>query len=223
MVVQKDVFWKAAILTVIVLAAGIWIGIWLDSSRVDDIKNVLSEVEIEFNDARMQSLYHDNFFINDSEFCNAAIESNLEFNNIIYQEGLKIEQAELVNKFTPDLVQQKQKYALLQMQFWINSLSIKEKCNSNFTTILYLYRFNPTDDQTTTINQKLQSAFLFDLKQKCGNSVMLSPLPINVNLTSAELLVKNYHINQTPSIIINKNITLQGLQNLTDLEKYVVC
>ena len=223
MVIQKDVFWKAAILTIVVLAIGIWIGITLDTSRVDEIKNTLSEVEIQFNDARMQALYHEKFFTNDSEFCNAAIDSNLKFNDVIYQEGIQIERAELVNRFTPDLIFQKRKYALLQMQFWMNSLSIKEKCNSNFTTILYLYNFNVQDDRDTDINQKLQSAFLLDLKEKCGSSVMLSPLPANINLTSVDLLVNNYNIKQLPSIIIDKNITLQGLHNLTELERYVTC
>lgn len=223
MVIQKDVFWKSAILTFVVLIVGIQIGIWLDSGRIDEIKNILTETELQFSDARLQSLYYDKFSMIDENFCKNAIESNLKFNEDIYQEGLRIEKAETVNRFTPFILSEKRRYALLQFQFWINAITIKEKCESNYTTILYIYTYETKDNSTLELNQKLQSAILLDLKDKCGNSVMLSPIPWDINLTSVDILVKDFEINQTPAIVINRNVTLQGLTKLEELERYIKC
>ena len=34
---QTDVFWKAAVFTVIILVVGIVIGVWIDSGRAEEI------------------------------------------------------------------------------------------------------------------------------------------------------------------------------------------
>jgi len=223
MVIQKDVFWKAAVLTIVILIVGIEIGVWMESGRIEEIRNVLSETEIMFSDARLQTIYYDKFFRPDESSCKNAIESNLKFNQDIYQEGLNIEKAETVNRFTPFILSEKRRYGLLQFQFWLNALTIKEKCNTNYTTLLYVYTYDIKDNASLELNQKLQSAILLDLKEKCGNMVMLSPIPRDINLTSVDLLVKNLGIRQTPAIVIGNNVTLQGLVRLEELERYVIC
>ncbi|MEM7819429.1 MAG: hypothetical protein QXD48_01210 [Candidatus Aenigmatarchaeota archaeon] len=223
MVIQKDVFWKSALLTIIVLFIGIQMGVWLDSMRLDEIKNILTESELQFRDAELQTLIFEKFFIFNDIFCDYAIDLNLKFNEKIYQEGLKIEKAEIVNRFTPSLLLEKRRYALLQLKFWINSLTIKEKCNSNYSVLLYLYVHNTKNNATLELNQKLQSAFLLDLKDKCGNKLMLSPLPIDMNLTSIDFIIRNYNITEVPTLIIDKNIVIQKLTNMTELERYIKC
>lgn len=223
MVIQADVFWKAAVITAVILIIGIQIGVWMEGSRIDEIRDLLTETEIQFNDARMQTLYIDKLSFSDGNFCENAVKANLKFNQDIYQEGLKIEKAETVNRFTPYIFNEKRRYALLQLQFWMNALNIKEECSTNYTTVLYVYTYDTKNDRQLEIDQKLQSAILLDLKEKCGNEVMLSPIPKDVNLTTVDMLVNNFGITKTPAVILNKNVTLQGLQKLEDLEVYVEC
>jgi len=223
MVIQKDVFWKAGIITVVVLIIGMQIGVWMEGGRIDEIRDLLTETEIQFNDARMQTSYIDKLSITDGDFCENSVAANLKFNEDIYQEGLKIEKAETVNRFTPFIFNEKRRYALLQLQFWMNALILKEQCNTNYTTVLYVYTYNTEDNKQLEIDQKLQSAILLDMKEKCGNEVMLSPIPMDVNLTTVDMIMNNFGIEKTPAVILNKNITLQGLKTLDDLEAYVEC
>ncbi len=216
---RKNVFFIAAVLTLMVFVAGILAGMWLDNFRISEIKEQLSEVDILWNDARLQTLYYQTF-ANQSRFCDSEIEANLEYNNRIYQEGLRIEKYDTVNKFEPSIVLESKRYALLQFQFWMNSITLKEKCNADYSTLVHLYSYH---NKTLAIDQKLQSAVLLDLKEKCGRSLMLIPMPADLNVIAIDLVKQNYNITKTPAVIINETISLQGLQLLESLERYVSC
>jgi hypothetical protein len=69
----------------------------------------------------------------------------------------------------------------------------------------------------------VQSAVLLDVKEKCGTDAMLIPLPIDLNITTIDVLKENYKIKKTPAILINENILLEGLQRESDLQKYLSC
>ena len=217
---MANVFLRAAVLTTVIFFIGVQIGMWIDSSRVEEIKSMLTETEVQFNDARLQTSYYD-FFGFDS--CRHAIDANLEYNDRIYREGLKIESYEAVNKFSPGMLTERKKYALAQFQFWLNSMRIKDSCKSDYDVLLHLWRYDTKDYQNIEIPQKVQSAVLLELKEKCGRKLMLSNTPVDINLISVALVTKNYNITRMPAIIINKDIVLQGLQNMSELEKYVKC
>jgi len=215
---QKDLLWKAGLLTVVIFAAGIGIGMWLDISRVGSVQERLTDIDLEWNDARLQSLYYST--LNDSASCGAAVRANLDFNGKIYAEGQTIEKYEAINRFAPDLIQQKKRYALLQFQFWLNSLNLKKSCGANYTTFAYFYSHYNT---SLEIDQELQSAVLLELKEQCGDSVLLVPLPLDLELTSIDLLKDAYKINSAPSILVDESSVLRGLQSLPDLEKIAKC
>ncbi|MBI4010160.1 MAG: hypothetical protein HY361_03155 [Candidatus Aenigmarchaeota archaeon] len=215
---QKDVFLRSAIITTIVFIIGISIGVWLDTSRVEEVQSRLTEIDTLWNDARLQvSLYG---LLNRSLSCNSAIKANLQFNDNIFKEGQKLERYELTNRFAPSLLLEKSRYALLQTQFWFNSIDIKNNCNVNYSTLVYFYSYY---NETVAIQQKVQSAVLLDVKEKCGQNVMLIPLPLDLNITTIDILKDNYRITKTPAILINENILLEGLQKENDLLQYLKC
>lgn len=220
---QSDVFWKAAVLTVVILIIGIIIGIWIDSGRAEEIKTTITENDLLLNDVRIQTLYYESFLKDDPELCDIALKANLEYNKRIYQEGLKLEKYEEHNKFSQSLILERKRYALQQMQFWINSLRIKDKCSLNYTTVMHMFLYDTGNNSNVELPQKLQSAVLLDLKEKCGNRMMLSPIPIDLNLTSIDMIAETYHITKTPALVINNDIAIEGFHNLTELEKYVSC
>lgn len=227
--VQKDVFWKAAVITGVIFIVGIALGIWIDTLRVAEIQSKLVELDIDWNDARLQSAYYQNFAtfgnitnITQEEFCAAAIESNLAFNEKIYQEGLRIEHYEKANRFSPELIQEKKRYALLQLQFYLNAVNLKNYCGVDYSTLVYFYS-HYNQDMTVQLNQKLQAAVNLELKDKCGPALMLIPLPADLNITTINLITENYNITTMPAVLINENVTLQGLQPAESLERYIKC
>ena len=215
---QKDLLWKAGLLTVVIFSIGIGIGMWLDISRVSSVQGQLTDIDLEWNDARLQSLYYG--APNDSVSCEAAIKANMDFNSKIYAEGQTIEKYEAVDRFAPDIIQQKKRYALLQFQFWLNSMNLKKSCDANYTTFAYFYSHYNT---SLEIDQNLQSAVLLQLKEQCGDSILLVPLPLDLDLTSIDLLKDTYKINSAPSILVDESTVLRGVQSLPDLEKIAKC
>ena len=215
---QKDVLWKAGVLTLIVFIAGIGVGVWLDAERVDATQERLSEIDLQWNDARLQNLFYGT--MNDTVSCYAAIDANLEFNEKIYAEGKTIETYENVNRFAPQLLQEKKRYALLQLQFWLNSIALKKQCNADYNTMVYFYSYY---DESVEMDQNLQSAVLTELKEKCGNSVLLIPLPADLDMASVDLLKDTYGIEIAPSILIDESVVLHGLQGLEELEEFIKC
>jgi hypothetical protein len=221
--IQSDVFWKAAVLTAIVFIVGIQLGVWLDESRLQEIEQTLSESDLLFNDIRLQTLFYDSFLSKSPQFCDIAEAANLAYNDRIYQEGLRIERYELVNRFTPGMMQDRRRYALQQVQFWTNALKIKEICNSSYTTILHLWQYDTKNVSEIELPQKLQSATLLELKERCGSRLMLSNAPIDLNLTAVDFIVKNYNITQMPALVVNEATFIQGFTNITALQSMISC
>ncbi len=215
---QKDVFWRSGVITTIIFVIGIAVGVWLDSSRAEEVQSRLTEIDTFWNDARLQTSLHSLF--NQSLSCDSAVNANLQFNDKIFKEGQKIERFEQTNRFAPALLLEKSRYALLQIQFWFNSIDIKNNCNVSYSTLVYFYSYY---NETVAVQQKVQSAVLLDVKEKCGTNTMLIPLPIDLNITTIDVLKENYKIKKTPAILINENILLEGLQRESDLQKYLSC
>lgn len=210
-------------LTAIVFIAGIQFGVWLDEGRLQEIEQTLTENDLLFNDIRLQTLFYDSFLSKSQEFCDIAEQANLAYNDRIYQEGLRIERYELANRFTSGMLQDRRRYALQQLQFWANALRIQKICNSSYSTILHIWQYDTKNAGSIELPQKLQSATLIELKERCGPKLMLSNAPADLNLTAVDFIIANYNITAMPSIIINENIVVQGFTNITELRKYIDC
>ena len=79
---QKDVFWKALLLTVVVFLIGVFFGYLLEENRVSKIEDNFDLLIIDWDDAESQSSYYQ---IIDEDFCEEAIVQNLKFGDEIYE------------------------------------------------------------------------------------------------------------------------------------------
>ena len=215
-----NIFMKTGLITFFIFTIGLAVGLWLDVARSDIVEMSLAETSLELTDVFTQNLFYDTF-VNDTSFCKAAIRTNLEFNDRIYEEGVELERLETVNKLGPDTLLKKKRYALLQTQFWLNAVKIKETCDADYDTVIYLYENEDSDE--VKINQRIQSTVLTELKNKCGNQIMLIPLPGDINISAINLISYQYDLDIYPSILINEKTALKGVQKLSDLEQYVAC
>lgn len=215
MVNQYDAFWKAFAISSAVFMTGIYVGILLDSGRVDAVRAEYTGMDIQTSDARLQNLYYQT--LGDTEnFCGPAIEENLAFSEKVYREGLRIDEYEKVNKFAPALIDEKRRYVLLKLQFWLNAIGLKKACNANYVNVVYFY-----SHYNGTAQEQVQSAVLRNLKEKYGRDMMLIPLPLDMNITTIEAIKKQYGISASPTILIDEKTVLTGLQGLGDLDEKV--
>jgi len=214
---MKNVFLKATILTIVVFVIGFFVGVFFDNLRLEEIKGRITEIDNLWNDARLLQSYIQKFS-NITPHCEFLLDENLKLGDRIYAEGLRIERYEDTNRFAPFFDLEKKRYALLDLQFWINSIDLKRLCNADYSTVIYFY-----SQYSETPEQGFQDQVLLDLKQKCGPQIIYITFPADMEISTIEVIKNIYKIEKIPSILINESILLSSPVSMGELEKYIKC
>jgi hypothetical protein len=214
---QKSAFWKALVLTVILFLVGVSLGVFIESLRSKSVRDQYEELEFQLLDSKLRTSFYQ---VMEQDFCDIAIEDNLKFSDMIYEEGKKIEVYEKFNRLGDKLKDEKRKYALLKTEFWLNSIILKNKCKSDYDIIVYFYRDNPLSDGEKQ-EQNVQSKILGDLKEEYGAAIMLIPLPIDLGLSVIDSFVILHDIDVVPAVLINEDIKLEGVHSLEEIERLI--
>jgi hypothetical protein len=210
---QKYIFLYALIATLIIFNLGIFMGYMLESSRLDKINTLYSNAELELFDqmAQKQSMSALNLD------CKTLVSENIQFGDEIFTEALQIQKYEDANRISNDIVFQHKRFDLLRTMFWMNSVKIKQDCNSNYHNIVYFYQYNsPSIDQKS--KQSFFSNLLQQVKEKEGDNVMLIPIAGDNNISSITLLEKEYNITQFPTILIDEKTKLTDVKNADEID-----
>ncbi len=211
-----DLFWKALIFTLVVFLLGVFLGFALERNRIGEIEDEFQKIDLQWNDAKLQTLYYQNL---QPRFCDSAIKENLEFSDRIYEEGLKIEDYDRASFLTTDLEHEKRKYALLKVEFWLNSIVLKEKCGADYVNLVYFFANDPEFE--IEAEQDTQAEILKDLKEKHGKKLMLIPLPIDLDISMINIMKETYDITITPTLLINEKTKLEGLQSFDTVSDFI--
>ena len=215
---QKNAFWQALIVALIMFNIGIFFGYMLERNRVQKIDVLYATSELEMLDVKAI-----NSLISLSNLnCKSAIQENLAFANKIYDEAKLLDRYEVASRISDALILRHKKYDLLRIQLWINSIMIKEKCNSSLHNVVYLYEYGSGE---IAIEQKAKqsafSRFLGELKEKHGDSILLIPIAGDIDFGSIKMLRENYNITILPAVLIDEKFKIESIDELKDIEKYV--
>ena len=151
--------------------------------------------------------------------CEETIKKNIEFANKVYDEAKILDQYEGASRIKNTLFQYHKKYDLLRALLWLNSIKIKERCWGDFHTIVYLYDYQ-SEDLEQKSKQAVFSNFLADLKDEFGDNIILIPIAKNLGISSLDLLIKDYGINET-SIILDEKVVVSNPSNLYEIENRI--
>ena len=210
----RHVFWQAFIAAIAIFGFGIWMGFLLENYKTSQIEMAFSKSEIDMLDIRLQSEIYKNHEIN----CDIAARENIDFGNRIYEEAKNLDRQEKAAKLTDNLIYQHKKYDILRTIFWLNSIYIKDKCNSSYHNVVYLYQYNnPGLDKKA--EQGVISDILMRIREKYGNEIMLIPIAADNNITSIKLLADYYNITYLPSVLIDEKIKVESMKTLEEMDK----
>jgi len=215
---MRKIFLKTFALTVLVFVIGFYAGILFDNLRLEETKSRLTEIDNLWNDVRLLQSFTQRMIDNKSLDCNILLRENLIAGDKIYKEGQKVEENELANRFTPTIFVEKERYALLDLQFWLNSIDMKKLCNASYSTVIYFY-----SQYNKTVEQGFQDKVLLDLKEKCGPQIIYITFPSDMGIITLEVIKDIYEIKKLPAIMINESIVLYSPISMRELEKYVKC
>ncbi len=213
---QKYVFLQALIIAFVIFNIGIFFGYKLETSRIDKINNWYIQSEIELLDQRIQKDAFEFLELN----CDAMVEENINFADRIYEEALVIDKYEKANRINEDIILQHKRYDLLRTLFWINSMKIKEKCNSSYHNLVYFYQYNDVSIEKKA-KQKVFSNLLFQIKQEKKAEIMLIPIAADNDIGSINLILDRYDITELPVILIDEKIKLTDIESVEDIRKHL--
>jgi hypothetical protein len=211
----KNVFWEALLLTIVVFAFGLLLGITLEESRFNTITDYSAKSDISL----MDILALNNLVSSGNASCETLTTSNLEFADRIYQEARVLDQYESSGKITNDIKIAHKRYDLMRTLLWINVKETSKKCESDSSSVVYLYQ-QETQDLVQKATQNVWSKILFDFKQKEGDKIVLIPIAVDGGFVSLNSMIKNYPISSYPVVIINDKV-VSNLESVDQLEKYL--
>jgi len=216
---KNSIYIEALVLSVFIFLSGIMVGIWLDNYRVSKIREELLSDSVFWDDSLFLTKFTQLY---ESSSCDEALKMNLLYNQKIYERGKEIEDAIKLNQFAPEMKEELKRYTLMQVQFWFNSIELKKRCNFTYHTVVHLQQFYPASEQAR-IDNMAQSNVMLQLKNICGNKIMLIPITTDLNLTTTEAILAKYNITRLPAVIIDEEKVFQGPTSLEMLRAQVGC
>lgn len=215
---QKNVFWEALLVTILLFGIGVFMGVILENWRVSEVNYLYQQSEIELLDIRVQ----DEIYSQGNFDCENAVQENLRFADRIYEEAKILGRYETAGRLTDKLKLEHKKYDVLRALLWVNSIRIKNKCDADFYNVVYIYKYNELDLDTKA-KQSVFSNILSELKKKKSDKVVLIPFAGDNNLSSVNLLMNLYNITESelPIIFVNEKVKITELQNVEDIEKLI--
>ena len=213
---QKYIFLQALVITFVVFNIGIFFGYKLESSRIDKINEWYLESEMELLDQRIQSEAFEVVDLN----CDDLIKENINFANDIFEKALVIDNYEKASRIDDDIIMLHKKYDLLRTLLWVNSIKIKEKCNSDYHNLVYLYKYNSPSIEEKA-KQRFFSNLLSQVKQEKGDKVILIPIAADNDLSSIDLILDKYEIQDLPVILIDEQVKITDVESIEDVTKYL--
>ena len=211
---QKNVFWEALLVTILIFGIGILAGFFLENMRTNQINSLFQQSEIDLLDIRLQ-----NEIYSDLEFdCDIAIEENLNFANRIYEEAQKLEKYLEASRFSEEIILQHKKYDLLRIMLLLNSEKIIQKCDDSYSEVVYFYNLE-TEELTAKAKQNVFSKILLEVKEKFGGKILLVPVGVSDEVSSINLILDKYNVSRQdlPVILINQEIKITEVENVDQI------
>lgn len=206
----RRVYLLAAIISIVLYAAGVGTGYYLQGDisgivegQIGEVRQDISTVEQELPLLSMRGEGSCSVLSTLSSDVNAKIDSILEKIVDLERRGAS---REAYDSLLSD-------YTSLAVRGWILSKDIQQSCIDNSVPVLYFYSV-PCDDCVE------QGEIMDVLKKKYGEKLQVFALNYQIDQSSVKILTKSFGIESTPAILIESR-TFQGLVSEDALDKMI--
>jgi thiol-disulfide isomerase/thioredoxin len=213
--VRTYIYFKAAILTLLVFVSGVAIGWYLDETRVSFVKSKIDELEVSFSNLALEEEFYRSVATDSKTLCNIYISKANELALQAGKLGSYLESFREISKFGLHNIESlKDRYFILNLQLWLYMRKLREECSYNATTILFFYTsVNKCDDCIA------QGIVLDQLKKKDPNKYMIFAIDVDSKLGIVNALKVYFNVTQVPTLIINEKQKLEGFISRQELEE----
>jgi len=212
---KRHVFWQAFLLAILFFFIGLVGGVYLEQNHSDTLNSNFQKSEASLYDSFALGKLIDNPAVS----CRQLVDANVQFADRIFSEAKVLDDYEDSTKLTEIVKIIHKKYDVLRTLLWINVISVREKCPSEFNTVIYLYLYDSEDVEVKS-KQVVWSRILSDLKDSKGNEVLLIPIAADQGVDSLNALEKAYNVNQFPAVIVNEKKVLYDVESVGEFDDY---
>jgi hypothetical protein len=191
---NKSRYVLAAILTLIIFAAGFSIGLVIEKARLISSDRSIMEQKLGLSSLQAQQLFLDTYSISSCGSIQKLLKSNMDDLDRSMKSLVKYNKKSIIDR--DDFELNLRNYFITELQYFLISEKIKTTCSLNTANILYMY--------TETEESDMQGYVLDFLKKKFGDQVLI--FSFNANFEKEPLigmLAENYALTQFPAVIIN--------------------
>lgn len=204
---HKERYIAAFALATLCFIAGIMIGKAITESKIAKVESIENKLKFDIMSLELESL------LAAENPCLAISGLEEELDKVTIKISFLENQ---LGKNNPKVIELKKYYSLLQIRHYLYMQKRKEKCNENYTLILFFYSNRP---ENIELSEK-QGYVLDYLKDKYTlDKVKIYSLDYDLDLGVIKSLIKMHGITETPSLVIDESLYL-GFHDKEELEQY---
>ena len=213
---SKDKYLLAGIITFLIFALGLTLGLIIDEKRYSLIEEVNMEQEAKYLSLQVQYLYLNSFrsYNNSCPVLSATLKETVQDLSDTLSEVIAYEEEEKVTDKRKEVVMRR--YTLDNLRYWLLAQEGKKECHLDLVTILYFY----SSDCPSCPNQ---GTILTFFKKQFGEKVLI--FPINLDFRSKEPMIEiamaQFNVTKYPTIVIDDK-KYEGVIKKEELEP-IIC
>jgi thiol-disulfide isomerase/thioredoxin len=209
--ITDNVFLRAAVLTTMVFALGLLLGLYIGQVKISGLETDMTGLRSSIDNTELQFLFLD--VVKGNISCNYMLSEANELGDESGKLAIQVDRYESAQKIDDASFKElKLSYTSVLIKDWLILEKIKKTCNGSYATILYFYsnKYCPKCQD--------QAVVLSYLKEKLGNNLMTFALDSDIGHNVVEALKQSYVINTYPSLIINGEL-YRGYTDLNQTTK----
>lgn len=188
----KSVF-LALVLTILIFVSGIIIGNNNVEKKYENLEGFISDLRLQTMSLELQ------YELMSDEPCKAI--ENAYLTEELAQLNSRLDYLEnLYGTNSPEILQMKQYYSLLQIQHWMLFREARESCDVVSDLILYFYSNEDCQDCAT------QGSVLTAFRKKYKEEVKVYAFDMNLEDPAINTLEQMFKVGEVPSIVYNEEL-----------------
>ncbi len=208
---NKSRYILAAILTIIIFASGIGIGLVMEKARMVSAEQSVLTQKLALSSLQVQQLYFDTYNISSCESINKLLESNLDDLDMSMKDVRAYNKKAVIDQENFEL--NLRNYFVTELQYFLISEKMKQTCDTNSAGVLYFY--------TETEESDRQGYVLDFIKKKFEDKVLIYSFNANFDQEPMiNMLTESYGLKSFPSVVINGK-TFEGYTTEEEISKQV--
>jgi hypothetical protein len=211
-------FVKAFALMLVILVAWFMFGTLFEGERNNTILGEIDSV-IQEQSATRAYLDYLSSTQDETRFC-SVLHDHIQSQNVRLFGLLATLEETRINSINNQYPLVRKRFQSANAQLFFSLKRFENECQLQEKPLVPILYFFP--DKHECAECKLQAQILTELGKTCSAPIQIFAFPIEGGLEPIELLVKDYNITVSPSLVIGENV-LEGIQSKSKLNEMLNC